>query len=234
MLELLERGAREMGIELTAPQVMAFGRYLTLLADWGHRIDLTTVLDPEGVQRRHFLESLAVGAALRRLGLLPDGASVIDVGSGAGFPGLPIRIVWPSVRLTLLEARRKRAAFLEAVVAALGLGDVAVVAERAETLARDPAHREAYDLALSRALAPVRVLAELTLPFVRVGGASAALKGERLEGELADATKALEVLRAKAETHVLPTGGRLLLLRKEAPTSERYPRRPGIPSKRPL
>ncbi len=233
MLDLLREGARELGIELSPAQTTAFERYLSLLAEWGRRMDLTTVLDPEGVQRRHFLDSLAAGAVLRQLGWLGEGAAVIDVGSGAGFPGLPIRIVWP-IRLTLLEARGKRAAFLAAVVDALDLRDVAVVAERAETLARDPAHREVYDLALSRALAPVRVLAELTLPFVRVGGVSAALKGERLDEELAEAATALDVLRATAETHALPTGGRLLLLRKEAPTPHRYPRRPGIPSKRPL
>ncbi len=233
MLELLEEGARELGVELTASHLDAFERYYAMLADWGRRIDLTTVLDPEGVQRRHFLESLAVGATLRRLGLLPDGAAVIDVGSGAGFPGLPIRIVWP-VRLTLVEARRKRAAFLEAVVDALGLRNVAVIAGRAETLARMPAHREVYDVAVSRALAPARTLAELTLPFVRVGGVSAAPKGERLDDELAEAVRALETLHAAAETHPLPTGGRLLVLRKLGPTPERFPRRPGIPSKRPL
>jgi 16S rRNA (guanine527-N7)-methyltransferase len=233
MLELLDRGARELGIELAPAQIAAFERYRELLTDWGRRMDLTTVLDPEGVQRRHFLESLAVGEALRSLGLLPDGARVIDVGSGAGFPGLPVRIVWP-VRLTLLEARKKRAAFLETVVRALGLPDVAVIAERAESLAREPGYREAYDVALSRALAPVRVLAELTLPFVRAGGVSAAPKGERLDEELAEAGRALDLLRAAAETHPLATGGRLLVLRKLGPTPERFPRRPGIPSKRPL
>lgn len=233
MLPLLEEGARELGVALTPGELAAFERYLALLADWGRRMDLTAVLDPEGVQRRHFLESLAVGAALRRLGLLPDGARLIDVGSGAGFPGLPVRIVWP-VRLTLVEARRKRAAFLRAVVDALALSDVAVIAERAEVLGRHPEHREAYDVALSRALAPARVLAELTLPFVRVGGVSAAPKGERLGEELAEAKTALEALRATAETHALPTGGWLLVLRKLGPTPERYPRRPGIPAKRPL
>lgn len=233
MLELLQEGACELGVDLAAPQLAAFERYYAMLADWGRRMDLTTVLDLEGVQRRHFLESLAVGAALRRLELLPDGAAVIDVGSGAGFPGLPIRVVWP-VRLTLVEPRRKRAAFLQAVVQALGLRDVAVFVERAEALARRPDHREAYDVAVSRALAPTRVLAELTLPFVRVGGVSAAPKGERLDEELAEAARALEAIHAVAETHALPTGGRLLVLRKRGATPERYPRRPGIPSKRPL
>lgn len=233
MLELLQKGARELGVELAASQLAAFERYYAMLAEWGRRMDLTTVLDPEGVQRRHFLESLAVGAALRKLGLLPDGAAVVDVGSGAGFPGLPIRIVWP-VRLTLVEPRRKRAAFLQGVVQALGLPDVTVFVERAEALARRPGHREAYDVAVSRALAPARVLAELTLPFVRVGGVSAAPKGERLDEELAEAARALETLHAVAETHALPTGGRLLVLRKHGATPERYPRRPGIPSKRPL
>lgn len=233
MLDLLARGARRLGFDLTPNQLDAFEQYYRLLGEWGRRLDLTTVLDPEGVQRRHFLESLAVGGALRALNLLPDGARVIDVGSGAGFPGLPVRIVWP-VHLTLVEARAKRAAFLEAVVGALRLDGVTVIAARAEVLARDPAHREAYDVALSRALAPTRVLAELTLPFVRVGGVSAAVKGERLEAELSEAARALQILQAEATVHLLPAGGRMLTLRKVGPTPHRYPRRPGIPTKRPL
>ncbi len=222
-----------MGAGLDAAQVRAFERYRELLVEWGARMDLTTILDPEGVQRRHFLESIAAGATLRHLGLLPDGAAVADVGAGAGFPGLPVRIVWP-IRLTLIETRVKRAAFLREVVAALGLDGVSIAVERAENLGRDPVHREAYDIALARALAPAATLAELASPLVRVGGVVAALKGRRVRQEVEAARRAFTELGVDPSIEGTPGGGQLLLLRKVRPTPRRYPRRPGMPAKRPL
>ncbi|HKZ50758.1 MAG TPA: 16S rRNA (guanine(527)-N(7))-methyltransferase RsmG, partial [Dehalococcoidia bacterium] len=164
----------------------------------------------------------------------------IDIGSGAGFPGLPMKIVRPALRLTLLESARKRADFLSNLVERLGLTEVAVVAARAETLARDPAHRESYDLALARALAPLPVLVELALPFLRLGGWLASPKGSGAAQEVEEAAGALVLCGGRVEgmerlaVPETPSPPTLVLVRKVAPTPERFPRRPGIPAKRPL
>ncbi len=241
-LAVLTRGAEALGLSLSPAQLDAFAVYLEELLRASPAADLTAVREPDEVQRRHFLESLALGAALVRLGLLPEGEDVraIDIGTGGGLPGLPLRIVWPSLRLTLLDSERRKTEFLRRLVSRLGLPDVEVVWGRAEEVARDPRHRQAYDLALARALAPLPVLAELALPFLRLGGHLVSPKGERVQQEVAEAERALsecggEVvwLGPLSLPYPAPTPT-LLVVRKVAPTPERYPRRPGIPAKRPL
>jgi len=202
------------------------------------RTRLTALTDPEAVQRRHFLEPLALLVALEEIGPLADTA--IDIGSGAGFPGLPIKIMRPGLTLTLLEANGRRAAFLQRLVQRLRLKDVTVINARAEQLAHDPAHREAYDLALARAVAPLPVLIELALPFLRVGGLLAAPKGSGARREAQEAVAALRACGGLLESlrpldvpgaETTPT---LVVMRKTSCTPERFPRRPGIPAKRPL
>ena len=155
-------------------------------------------------------------------------------------PGLPIKIALPHLRLTLVDARERDAAFLREVVDALGLSDVEIVNARAEDAGRDPAYREQFDVALARALAPLPVLLELTLPFLRVGGHLAAPKGSRALSEIEASTRALEALGGEvvsSEALTIPGGAqrqRLVIVRKIAPTPSRYPRRAGIPKKRPL
>jgi 16S rRNA (guanine527-N7)-methyltransferase len=237
-MDLLARIAEARGLTLDARQLEQFEEYYRLLIATNERVNLTTVTAYEEVQRRHFGESLAVATALYRASLLQPGqvARAIDLGAGAGFPGLPIKIAHPTLRLTLLESATKKTAFLEEVVRRLALTDVTVVTGRAESAAHEPAHREMYDLALARAVASLPVLAELALPFLRLNGALAAPKGSRVAQEVAAAAPALlacggQVLSAERLPESPLT---LVLVKKVAPTPSTYPRRPGIPAKRPL
>jgi len=239
-MEILARTAQALGLPLNPQQLQQFEEYYHQLIAANRRVSLTSVTDYEEVQRRHFGESLAVGAALYRVGVLkPDeGARVLDLGAGAGFPGLPMRIVHPALRLTILEATRKKTAFLERLLARLGLEDVAVITGRAEVVAHEPAHREGYDLVLARAVAPLAVLVELALPFLEAGRFLATPKGSRAPQEVTEASRALTLCGGRlvsAEPLPSPTLPlTLVLVEKIAPTPAIYPRRPGIPAKRPL
>jgi 16S rRNA (guanine527-N7)-methyltransferase len=239
-MDVLARTAEGLGLPLNAQQLRQFEEYYRQLIAANRRVSLTSVTDYQEIQRRHFGESLAVGAALYRAGVLkPDKeARVLDLGAGAGFPGLPIRIVRPALRLTILEATRKKTAFLERLLARLGLEDVTVITGRAETVAHEPTHREGYDLVLARAVAPLAVLVELALPFLEVGGFLATPKGTRAPQEIAEAGRALGTCGGRiVSAEPLPFSTpplRLVLVQKIAPTPAVYPRRPGIPAKRPL
>ncbi|MBX5492088.1 MAG: 16S rRNA (guanine(527)-N(7))-methyltransferase RsmG [Chloroflexi bacterium] len=242
-MELLAAGAAALGLPLTETQRARFERYRAALLAWNARVNLTAIVEPEAVERLHFLDSLTCTLPLlARWGTAAAIPSlrVIDVGSGAGFPGLPLKIALPQLRLTLLEATGKKAAFLTHVVAELGLTDVAVVAERAEVIGHHPAHREAYDVALARAVAALPALLELTLPFLRVGGVLIAPRKGELAAELAAAAPALAALGGAARPLVpitlpaLADGRALVVVDKVAPTPAAYPRRPGVPAKRPL
>jgi len=219
-------------------QVEAFRAYIRLIIEEGRRVNLTALRDPEAIERRHFGESLALLDALESLGAFASPA--IDIGSGAGFPGLPIKIVRPALQLTLLEATGKKARFLELAVRSLGLTGVAVVQGRAEELAHDARHREAYALAMARAVGPLRVLAELALPFLRIGGFLAAPKGSGAPREVREARNALDICGGEVtavQALDVPGPGpapTLVLVRKVRGTPPQYPRRPGIPAKRPL
>jgi len=241
-MNLLARIAEARGLTLDGRQLEQFEEYYRLLVAANQRVNLTSVTAYDDVQRRHFGESLVVVAALYRAGVMRPGqaAHAIDLGAGAGFPGLPIKIARPELTLTLLEATGKKAAFLERLVQQLGLAGVTVVHARAEELAHDPAHRAAYHLALARAVAPLRVLVELALPFLRVGGYLATPKGSAAAREAKQAAAALQICGGRLELLRpldLPGPGpipTLVLIRKIADTPDRYPRRPGIPAKRPL
>lgn len=237
-MRILTEGAARLRFGLNPDQLEAFHTYMEEMEAARPSLRLTALTDPEAVQRRHFLEPLALLVALEEMGPLPETA--IDIGSGAGFPGLPIKIVRPRLSLTLLEAHGRRSAFLQRLVQRLGLKDVAVINSRAEELAHDPAHRETYDLALSRAVAPLAVLVELALPFLKVGGLLAAPKGSGARGEAQEALAALHTCGGLLESLgplAVPgaeTAPTLVLIRKTSSTPERFPRRPGIPAKRPL
>jgi 16S rRNA (guanine527-N7)-methyltransferase len=225
-------------MQLTPQQVAAFDRYASRLLEVNVRTNLTSTRDRETVYRRHFVESLALLRVLQDRDLVRSPA--IDVGSGAGFPGLPIKIARTDVDLTLVEATGKKARFLESIVAELDLGGVTVVHARAEELAHDPAHRGVYRLALARTVAPLPVLLELTLPFLAIEGVLATPKGNAAQRELRESINALAELGGAIEAALsleLPVDGpqqTVILVRKTGPTPERYPRRPGMPSKRPL
>jgi 16S rRNA (guanine527-N7)-methyltransferase len=244
-VQLLADGARALGIRLNDDQLAAFQTYYELLVAWNARVNLTRITEFEAVQTKHFLDSLSCLAAIRRYpalsaGMTPPELEVIDVGSGAGFPGLPLKIAFPALRLTLLEATAKKTAFLQAAVERLGLSGVTVVTARAEEAGQDPARREGCDLVVARALADMAVLAELTLPLARAGGWVVAQKGEDPAAEVAAAQKAIKLLGGRV-AEVLPVAvpgleaaRHLVVLEKIAATPPGYPRRPGLPAKRPL
>ncbi len=242
MLSILVRGARQLGVELDAHQLDLFERYYRLLKSASSRISLTAVTGYEAVQQRHFLESLALLPALRQVDLLAPGRQerVLDLGAGAGLPGLPLKIAAPDLSLTLLEATARKAAFLREVVSELALEQVEVLAGRAEEVARQSDRRQAYELVVARAVAPLPTLLELALPFLRIGGVLAAPKGSGAPQEVTRSERALGLLGGKLLSVAplavpgAPHQPWLVLVRKVAPTPEVYPRRPGIPAKRPL
>lgn len=223
--------ATRLGLPLSAAQQAQFAAYERLLLVWNERLNLTAVRTPEAIRQRHFLDSLGCGVVLGQL----NGRSLIDVGTGAGFPGLPLKLLYPQLQLTLVESVGKKAAFLETVVAELGLSDVTVVAERAEVLGQQPAFREQFDWAVARAVAPLRVLVEYLLPLCRVGGQVLAQKGERAAEEVAEAETAVSTLGGgNMRLQPAPLEGHLVLIDKLTPTPASYPRRAGMPGKRPL
>ena len=242
MLPILVRGAQQLGVELDAHQLDLFERYYRHLKSASSRMSLTAVTGYEAVQQRHFLESLALLPAFRQVDLLAPGGRerVLDLGAGAGLPGLPLKIAAPDLSLTLLEATARKAAFLRQVVGDLALEQVEVLPGRAEEVARQADRRQAYELVVARAVAPLPTLLELALPFLRIGGVLAAPKGSGAPQEVARSQRALGLLGGTLLS-VAPLsvpGARrrpwLVLVRKVAPTPEVYPRRPGIPAKRPL
>ena len=215
--------------ELTAKQLGQFSTYYEMLVDWNTRVNLTAITEPGDVANKHFIDSLAAEP------YLPHGASVADVGTGAGFPGIPLLIVRPDLKMALMDSLQKRLVFLEAVLRELGLSAECVHA-RAEDAGQNPRYRERFDAALSRAVSALPVLCELTLPLVKVGGVSIAYKGDAGE-ELNASGHALSVLHASAERIAVPAnyGAReLVLLKKMASTPKQYPRKAGTPAKNPL
>ncbi|HEV8574970.1 MAG TPA: 16S rRNA (guanine(527)-N(7))-methyltransferase RsmG [Dehalococcoidia bacterium] len=216
----------------------AFDLYYRRLVEARGRANLTSLRDRESIERRLFLESIVLLRTLEEAGVV--WTPVIDIGTGAGIPGIPVKIVRPDLEMTLLEATGKKARFVEETVKELGLSDVQVIHGRAEELAREQAHRESYALALARAVGPLRMLVELALPFLRIGGCLAAPKGSGAAREVREAAKALSECGGTVESvrtlDMLGPGPKptLVLVRKTAATPERYPRRTGVPRKRPL
>ena len=233
----LGRGADELGIPLDANKRTQFSTLLDLLMETATRVNLTSLRDKDAIVRRHFVESLALGHELQRRGLLSNATEVLDLGSGAGFPGLPLKIAWPQITIQLLEATGKKARFLEHAIATLDLDGAAVLQGRAEVLAHDPQFRAAFSLVVARSVAPLPVLIELALPFLSQAGMLAALKGSRSFEEVADSGAALKACGGQVVEHVPRVNGAglgLVLVRKVAATPNEYPRRPGLPTKRPL
>jgi 16S rRNA (guanine527-N7)-methyltransferase len=237
MLDTLAREAATYGVRLSDHQVGQFERYHELLVEWSSRANLVGDASVDIVVQRHFLESIALGAALREREILRPNAQVLDVGAGAGFPGIPLLLTWTTIHLTLIEATAKKTAFLGAVVDALGLAGATILTGRAETLAHDPSLREKFDLVLARAVAPLAALVELTLPFARVGGRLVTPKGSRAMEEIESADNALKTLNGKAFLVPFAVPGppqKLVAVLKLGPTPPEYPRRPGVPAKSPL
>jgi 16S rRNA methyltransferase gidB len=234
--EILAARAAEAGIPLTAEQIGQFSVYHEMLLDWNTRMNLTALTAPEDVAVKHIIDSLtAYDAALF------DGArTLIDVGTGAGLPGIPLAVYVPHLTVTLLDALNKRVRFLTEVTAAMGLQNVRCIHARAEEAARTAEHRAAYDIAVSRAVARLPILIEYTLSFVRVGGTLLALKGRAYAEEQKEARRAAEVLgggRITARPVHLPgldDVRAILTVTKERQTPAAYPRGGGAPTRRPI
>ena len=235
MMDLLESGAKKLGIELSGEQLEQFETYYREMVEWNKKVNLTAITDHEEVQTKHFLDSLTIVKAVN-----PDNKRVIDIGTGAGLPGIPLKIAFHGICLTLLEATAKKVKFLEYIVGKLGLGGVKIATGRAEELGHDANYREKFDIALSRAVAEMPSLAELALPFCKVGGCFIAQKKGDIAGETERALRAIETMGGKlrevktAEVAGLEEERLLVIIDKVKPTPPQYPRRPGMPVKRPL
>ena len=213
----------------------AFCKYYLLLTEWNEKINLTAITEEDEVAVKHFLDSLNAAD-----GIVKDGMSVIDVGTGAGFPGLPVKIANPGVSLTLVDSLQKRIAFLNEVISSLGLNDVETVHSRAEELGVNKDYREKYDVCVSRAVANLTTLSELCLPFVKVGGLFVSLKGPKAEEEVNDAKNAIKLLGGellKIQSYDLSDtdlNHNVVIIKKISHTPTKYPRKAPKPAKEPL
>lgn len=236
-MEKLAQAAQTLfNIHLTGRQVMSLITYERELMDWNQKFNLTAIREMEAIRTKHFLDSFSCVLAWKA----NPPSRLIDVGTGAGFPGLPLKILYPNLQLTLVESVGKKAMFCQHIVRVLGLDGVDVIQARAETLGQDPKHREAYDWAVARAVAQMNVLSEFLLPLVKVGGMMLAQKGESGPAEAQSAEGSMKLLggRLKQVMQVNLPGVAddrfLILVEKTAATPPKYPRKPGVPAKTPL
>ena len=222
-------------ISLNEEQIRQFQRYYDLLAEWNSFMNLTAITEKNEVILKHFTDSLALMHFMQL-----QEQSLIDLGSGAGFPGIPLKIANPGLKITLVDSLQKRIRFLDTVILELGLSGITTVCSRAEDLARDPKFREAFDLCTSRAVANLATLSEYSLPFVKTGGFFVPYKSEKTETELEEASYAIRLLGGHTDeviSYLLPDSDlkrTLLLIRKNANTPAKFPRRAGTPSKDPI
>lgn len=238
MQDILPREAAARGVPLSDHQLAQLDAYYRLLVEWNARFNLTRIIEAEAVEVQHFLDSLALLAVAGEW--FPHQARVIDVGTGAGLPGLALRIARPDLSVVLTDSVGKKVQFVRHVIEALGLTGAQAVHTRAEDLGRDRAYREAFDVAVARAVADLPVLAEYLLPLVKVGGAALAQKGARAAEEVARAAKAVRVLGggevsiAEYSLPGLDDARAVVVMPKARRTPPVYPRRAGVPGKEPI
>lgn len=232
----LREELEKQGLSLTGRSLAQFETYFELLIDWNQRMNLTAITDREGVMEKHFYDSLTPA-------FFADFSAVsklIDIGAGAGFPSLPIKILFPHIKVTIVDSLNKRIHFLQELTRTLGLSDVTCIHGRAEEVAQKPDFREKYPLVMARAVARLPVLLELCLPFVQVGGEFIALKGSSGEEEVKEGKKALHLLGGeieRLENLRLPSEESkrtLIWIKKVKSTPKQYPRKPGTPNKNPI
>lgn len=232
-----EYAKMDYGVELSAPQAEQFDVFLNELLEWNQKFNLTAIREPEAIQIKHFLDSLSVLMAFPK-DWTPQG--MIDIGTGAGLPGIPLKIIYPEARLTLVESVKKKAGFCEHMVEVLDLKDVIVSSARAEEIGQDPVHRERYDLALARAVAKMPVLVEYLLPLVNVGGLVVMQKSASAKEEAEASRNAIRLMGGKLVS-IIPVNlpgvedeRYLVTLEKTKTTPAEFPRRVGIPAKSPI
>ena len=226
----------ELHISLTEEQIGQFIRYYELLIQWNEVMNLTAITDYEEVMKKHFIDSISLIKAYD----VHQNVSLIDVWTGAGFPGLSLKIAYPNLQVTLLDSLNKRISFLQTVIDELGLEGVSAIHGRAEDFAKPDKFREKFDLCVSRAVANLTTLSEYCLPFVKVGGKFISYKSEKIEEEKIEAEHAIQILGGKVTDQIsfyLPSSDiyrNLFIIDKEKTTPKKYPRKAGLPSKEPL
>ena len=227
----LKSKSEQININLENEQIKKFYEYMNLLIEWNEKFNLTAIVEPKEIILKHFIDSLTIEKYIN------EGDKVIDVGTGAGFPGIPLSIYKPKINITLLDSLNKRIIFLQEVIEKLEMKNIEAVHGRAEEFAKNK--REMFDIATSRAVAPLNILLEYLLPFVKIGGTCLCMKGSNID-EVDDAKNALEVLGGKIkkiETIKLPESDivrNIIIVRKVKNTPVKYPRKAGIPAKQPL
>lgn len=222
---------RDFGIELEEAEIDRLGRFLALLLANNEVLNLTAIKGQDEGWKKHVFDALTLLSVLHDL---PDGAKIADLGSGGGVPALPLALVLPRQSFTLVESTAKKVRYLEQAAQALGLANVRVVNERAETLGRNREHREQYDAVIARALGSLRIIAEFGLPLAKVRGRCAFIKGARATDELEEAARALQLLHGRYDGTLPTPTGRIVVLAKTQATPRKYPRRPGEPKRLPL
>lgn len=236
MSNKFENQLKELDIELTETQKQQFNKYYELLTEWNKVMNLTGITEYDEVNEKHFVDSLAIVKAVDMNGV----SSVIDIGTGAGFPGIPLKIAFPQLHVVLLDSLNKRIKFLDAVIEELGLEDIITLHGRAEDYARKEEYREKFDLCVSRAVANLATLSEYCIPYIRVGGMFISYKSGNIEDELNASKKAVNVLGGSLEDTVkfqLPgteIGRSFVKVKKNKNTAKKYPRKAGLPGKEPI
>jgi len=232
--ELMKENLKGLNIELSDLQLKQFYDYMNILLEWNKFMNLTGITEPEEVITKHFIDSLTV------LDKIDKNASIIDVGTGAGFPGIPIKIAFPEAKVVLLDSLNKRIKFLNEVIEKLGLKNIETIHGRAEEYGRNKNHREKYDIAIARAVAPLNILLEYLMPFVKTEGKCLCMKGSSSEEEIKNSKNAVKILGGeliKTEDFYIPNTDmkrRIIQVNKIKETNNRYPRKAGTPSKEPL
>ncbi|MYD08971.1 MAG: 16S rRNA (guanine(527)-N(7))-methyltransferase RsmG [Chloroflexi bacterium] len=236
-MSLLRAQAKALlGIELSDRQLRQFDALTELLLDWNQRMNLTGITDPSAIAVKHYLDSLTVAQVMPRV----DGLRLIDVGAGAGFPGLPLAIAFPKLRVALLDSTRKKLRFIEHASDSLGLANTSALHARAEDAGRSSQHRERYDIVVARAVAKMPVLMEYTLPLARPDGQTVAMRGADAYDDVYAAANAIDQLGGELftiEEIQLPTLDNpryLVVIDKIRPTPKRFPRSAGLPSRQPI
>ena len=232
--EKMKESLKELNIEISEKQLNQFYNYMNILIEWNKVMNLTNITEPEEIIQKHFVDSLTVLKSIK------ENASIIDVGTGAGFPGMPIKIVFPETRITLLDSLNKRIKFLEEVINKLELKNIETIHGRAEEVAHNKNYREKYDIAIARAVAPLNVLSEYLLPFVKIGGYAICMKGVKGKEEAEEGKNAIKILGGEitnSREFNLPNtemARTIIEIEKIKNTEKKYPRKAGTPTKMPL